>query len=364
MAHCREEQVVAWSGQLLEALAYCHSQGIIHRDIKPQNIIISPDGQAVLVDFGLVKLWNPNDPKTRTAVRGIGTPQYAPPEQYELEAGHTDPRSDLYSLGATMYHALTGQSPPTATLRIAPRKNSRLSALWRVTSASGRRTQSSERWNSPVEALAHGGGDGAGIRFAYPRLGYARRHTCGCRSPWAWRYSQNGDGGDRTYVGTPSIPIWAWALIGVLVLAVIGGGALVATGAVDIGLGLQASTADQVTPTLESTPAPTDTSAPPTSTATPTPTPTATPTPTRTPVPKPTSTATRTPRPTGTPTETPTVTPTPLPTATSGPTNTPKSNSTADNAPADFGTSRSNGGADGHARATASRRHRTYHFHA
>ena len=57
-----EPQVVAWMVQLLDALSYCHSEGILHRDIKPQNIIIRPDGGAVLVDFGLVKLWNPNDP--------------------------------------------------------------------------------------------------------------------------------------------------------------------------------------------------------------------------------------------------------------------------------------------------------------
>ncbi len=114
-----EPQVVAWSGQLLEALSYCHGQGVIHRDIKPQNIIIGPDRNAVLVDFGLVKLWNPNDPRTRTAVRGVGTPQYAPPEQYDVSAGHTEPRSDLYSVGATMYHALTGQAPLSATMRIA-----------------------------------------------------------------------------------------------------------------------------------------------------------------------------------------------------------------------------------------------------
>ncbi len=114
-----EPQVVAWSVQLLSALSYCHGQGVIHRDIKPQNIIIGPDGNAVLVDFGLVKLWNPNDPRTRTAVRGVGTPQYAPPEQYDTSAGHTEPRSDLYSVGATMYHALTGQAPLSATMRIA-----------------------------------------------------------------------------------------------------------------------------------------------------------------------------------------------------------------------------------------------------
>jgi len=73
----------------------------------------------VLVDFGLVKLWDPSDPRTKTAMRGMGTPEYAPPEQYEADAGHTDPRSDVYGVGATLYHALAGQAPPTATLRMA-----------------------------------------------------------------------------------------------------------------------------------------------------------------------------------------------------------------------------------------------------
>ncbi len=113
-----ERQVLAWADQLLDALAYCHAQGILHRDVKPQNVIIAPDGHATLVDFGLVKLWNPNDPHTRTAMRGMGTPQYAPPEQYDTGTGHTDARSDIYSLGATLYHALAGQAPPTATQRI------------------------------------------------------------------------------------------------------------------------------------------------------------------------------------------------------------------------------------------------------
>ena len=114
-----ERDVLIWTSQLLDALAYCHGRDVIHRDIKPQNIVISPEGRAMLVDFGLAKLWNPQDPRTRTVMRGAGTPEYAPPEQYDMGAGHTDARSDIYSVGATVYQALTAKAPPSATQRMA-----------------------------------------------------------------------------------------------------------------------------------------------------------------------------------------------------------------------------------------------------
>ena len=132
-----ESQVLGWAEQLLNALAYCHSYGIYHRDIKPHNVIIRSDGVPILVDFGLVKFWNPDNPHTRTVLRGMATPQYAPPEQYDLGRGHTDARSDIYSLGATLYHALSGEAPPSATQRIAdPEKLRPLRAI--DTGVSGR----------------------------------------------------------------------------------------------------------------------------------------------------------------------------------------------------------------------------------
>lgn len=114
-----EKQVADWAEQLCDALAYLHRQEppVIHRDLKPANVKLTPDGQVKLVDFGLVKPVNPDDPRTLTSVRGLGSLPYLPLEQYADVEGHTDIRSDLYALGATLYHLLTGQPPPSAQQR-------------------------------------------------------------------------------------------------------------------------------------------------------------------------------------------------------------------------------------------------------
>lgn len=114
-----EEQVLDWAAQLCDALQYLHNQNppVVHRDIKPANIKLTPEGVIKLVDFGLVKLMAPDDARTITVVQGRGTAFYTPLEQYGGDTGHTDPRSDIYSLGATLYHLFTNEPPAEAKTR-------------------------------------------------------------------------------------------------------------------------------------------------------------------------------------------------------------------------------------------------------
>lgn len=110
-----EEEVLGWASQLADALMYLHSQNppILHRDIKPGNLKLTPSGLLKLVDFGLVKILA-SDEVTITILQGRGTALYTPLEQYGGDAGHTDTRSDIYSFGATLYHLLTNHPPPEA----------------------------------------------------------------------------------------------------------------------------------------------------------------------------------------------------------------------------------------------------------
>lgn len=111
------EQALAWVLQVADALVYLHNRKppVVHRDIKPANIRITPEDQAMLVDFGLVKMLDPQL-KTTMGARAV-TPGYAPPEQYGH--GRTDGRTDVYALGATLYKLLTGREPLESVMRVS-----------------------------------------------------------------------------------------------------------------------------------------------------------------------------------------------------------------------------------------------------
>lgn len=109
-----QEKVVEWAKDLCSALDYLHSMDppIIYRDMKPSNIMLKPDGKVKLIDFGTAKEF---DVKSLADTTALGTRGYAAPEQFGDARGRgihkTDARTDIYSLGATLYHILTGKNP-------------------------------------------------------------------------------------------------------------------------------------------------------------------------------------------------------------------------------------------------------------
>jgi eukaryotic-like serine/threonine-protein kinase len=115
-----EAEALDMTIQMAEALNHAHQRGLIHRDVKPKNIILTPQGVAKLTDLGLARAVNDKAAAESEAGKAYGTPYYISPEQIRGDVD-IDFRADIYSLGATMYHVLTGRPPfeadtPTAVM--------------------------------------------------------------------------------------------------------------------------------------------------------------------------------------------------------------------------------------------------------
>lgn len=111
----RQEDVIEWGKQLCDALDYLHTRTppVIYRDMKPSNVMLKPEGDIKIIDFGIAREYREEREVDRGKIDDttmLGTRGYAAPEQFGGK-GQTDARTDVYCLGATMYHLLTGQSP-------------------------------------------------------------------------------------------------------------------------------------------------------------------------------------------------------------------------------------------------------------
>lgn len=113
-----QEKVVEWAKQICDVLGYLHSRKppIIYRDLKPANVMLKPDGQIMIIDFGTAREFKETSIEDTSC---LGTQGYAAPEQYGGH-GQTDARTDIYTLGATMYHLLTGHNPSLPPYEMYP----------------------------------------------------------------------------------------------------------------------------------------------------------------------------------------------------------------------------------------------------
>lgn len=124
-----QDDVIEWSKQLCDVLGYLHSRKppIIYRDMKPANVMLKPDGNISLIDFGTAREFKSSSVEDTTC---LGTQGYAAPEQYGGH-GQTDARTDIYCLGATMYHLVTGHNPSKPPYEMYPIRH------WNPTLSSG-----------------------------------------------------------------------------------------------------------------------------------------------------------------------------------------------------------------------------------
>ena len=297
--------------QVASALESAHRQGLVHRDVKPGNILVKPNDQAVLTDFGIARALS----ETRVTRTGtmIGTPGYISPEQ--IQGGDVGPAADQYALGVVAYELLGGGPPfrgDTARLLYAHASeappplravNPRVSEAVQTVVMRALAKQPGERWPSIVVFAAHLQAAAAGKKLAAERP--AKKAPA--RRPFPVRK------GNRLWLGGGSLAVAALFVFAAVLAALSGPGEATpgpATATSDRPVATVTIRVTEAGPDAVATETPVTPTGTATSTATPTAT--ATPRPTRTPTVTPTATT----KPTRTPTSTPTSPPTSVPTET------------------------------------------------
>ncbi len=320
------DEILQLLSQVADALDYAHEQGIIHRDIKPGNILITKDGRAILTDFGLAMLRDRVSPATMG--RSFGTPEYIAPEQ-AIDSRAAAPQSDIYALGVILYEMVAGHLPfedespislalkhineaPTPPRQYVPELPKAVEAV--ILRALAK--EPAERFpttRAMVKALRQAWA-GAGVQLSEELSPAAVSpgdppHP-GVSLPVNGQHSSFSIWRRRSLLVAGSLGLILIGLLGFFAL-VQGGGPLAIAGATPTATSTPTSTPLPIEP-----PAPTATA-----TASPTHTATSTPSPTNTLTPTPTSSATATPVPTAT--VTPSPVPSDTPTSTPAPTDTP-----------------------------------------
>lgn len=161
------EEAIAIVPKLCEALQYAHEEGIVHRDVKPENILIDGRGRLKIADFGIAKIVGKTEDITLTATRhALGTPQYMAPEQFEAPE-KVDHRADIYALGVVFYEMLTGElpmgrfEPPSSHVHIDVRMDEVV--LKSLERNPDRRYQTASAIKSDVESISANGGGTSGL---------------------------------------------------------------------------------------------------------------------------------------------------------------------------------------------------------
>lgn len=152
--HLPERRVLGWATQICDVLHFLHTQNppIIYRDMKPGNVMeLSANGVCKVIDFGIARFWKPGRTKDTLV---LGTPGYAPPEQYGK--GQTAASSDVYALGATLHHLLTGRDPESKPFKFPPVRqlNPRISPATEAAIAKATQIKPADRYQSIAEMKA------------------------------------------------------------------------------------------------------------------------------------------------------------------------------------------------------------------